>query len=638
LVDFPGKVGLRLLSHCGFVLTLAAFVCLTPAHAQSNRYLARPAHERIGFANPVDARVDAHTKRILLLQQRGYAAPSGPAFDAAFANEMRAFQADLYAEVIEQSRFPGPDYLNAVRAYLIQKYANRTFDVVVTVGLVPLTLVRENRAMFGNPPVVAIVGPRGYIDTGAGVTGLEAANSVGGTIDLSLTLLPGTRRVVVIDSARVNRAPMESEFRQRMAERPEIELEYLRDLSMDQAVARAAALPAGSVLHFVKQSMRNSAEDIDQFEALEQISRVSTAPLFVHFEDYIGHGALGGHVWQPAADAAVVAQIAQRLASGATPSEIPVGQSAHRHVVDWRQLQRWNIPEARLPAGTLVLHRPRSLFAGQQSVIIAIALLAVQLVLVVGLLIQRRRRHAVEAKLQQGAVEAQLAWRRNQELAGRLLTAHEAERSRIARDLHDGVCQEVASVTVDLSYLRRNIDDAEAQAALLAIQRRTSNVAETLRLISHHLHPSLLNYIGLVAALQGHCSEAERRHGMVVKLNAQPDAEPSDKKTSLALFRIAEEALRNAAVHGSARHVTISLERAERGGSVLVMTVVDDGKGFDVAAARRGAGLGLLSIEEHARLVRGQALVRSQPGRTVVEVLVPFEIPDADTPTEDIAC
>jgi signal transduction histidine kinase len=124
----------------------------------------------------------------------------------------------------------------------------------------------------------------------------------------------------------------------------------------------------------------------------------------------------------------------------------------------------------------------------------------------------------------------------------------------------------------------------------------------------------------------------------VVKLNAQPDAEPSDKKTSLALFRIAEEALRNAAVHGSARHVTVSLQRGERDGPVLVMTVVDDGKGFDVAAARRGAGLGLLSIEEHARLVRGQALVRSQPGRTVVEAIVPFEIPDADTPTEDIAC
>ena len=212
---------------------------------------------------------------------------------------MRAFPADLYAEVIEQSRFPGPDYLKTVRAYLRQKYANRPFDVVVTIGLVPLTLVRENRAMFGDVPVVAIVGPRGYIDTAEGVTGLEAANSVGGTIDLSLALLPATRRIVVLDSARVNQAPMESEFRRRMAEHSGISLEYLRDLSIDDAVARAAALPEDSVLHFVKQSMRNSSEDMDQFEALAQIARASKGPVFVHFEDYIGHGALGGHVWEP---------------------------------------------------------------------------------------------------------------------------------------------------------------------------------------------------------------------------------------------------------------------------------------------------------------------------------------------------
>ena len=632
---FAASLGLRFLSHRGFFLTAALLVCIDTAVAQSGRPLFRPSSDGIGVLRPVDPRVESHTKRILLLQQRGFATPSGPAFDAAFAYEMRAFPADLYAEVIEQSRFPGPDYLKTVQAYLRQKYADRRFDVVVAIGLVPLTLVRENRAMFGNPPVVAIVGPRGYIDTDEGVTGLEAANSVGGTIDLSLALLPGTRRVVVLDGARVNEAPMEGEFRQRMAEHPELALEYLRDLPIDDAVARAAALPADAVLHFVKQSMRNSAEDMDQFDALTQIAGASRRPVFVHFEDYVGHGALGGHVWQPGADAAEVARVVKQLASGATPAEIPVRQSAHRNVVDWRQLQQWDIPEARLPAGTLVLNRPLSLFGRQPHVIGGSVLLAVQLVLVLGLLIQRRRRHAAEATARHGAAEAQQAWRRNHELAGRLLTAHEAERSRIARDLHDGVCQEVASVAVDLSYVRRNIAGAEAQETLLAIQRRASNVAETLRLLSHHLHPSLLNYIGLIGALEVHCTEAARRHGIDVKLIAQPAAEPSDKRTGIALFRIVEEALRNAALHGHARNVTVSLERE---GTVLVMTVVDDGKGFDVGAARRTAGLGLLSIEEHARLARGQALVHSRPGRTVVEVFVPFEITDAHTPTEDIAC
>src|SRR5687767_12200667 len=149
-VCFAPRFGLRVLSHCGLVMTAALLVCPDTALAQSARTLLRPLAEHSGLARPVDPRVEPHTKRILLLQQRGFATPSGPAFDAAFANEMRAFPVDLYAEVIEHSRFPGPDYLKTVRAYLRQKYAGRPFDVVVAIGMVPLTLVRENREMFGH--------------------------------------------------------------------------------------------------------------------------------------------------------------------------------------------------------------------------------------------------------------------------------------------------------------------------------------------------------------------------------------------------------------------------------------------------------------------------------------------------------
>ena len=625
---------LRFLTHCGFFLTAALVLCLDTAFAQSGLpVLLRPA-ERRSLLTPPDPGAGIHTKRILLLQESGVASPSGLAFVAAFANEIRAFGLDLYTEVVEQSRFPGAKYAQAVQSYLTRKYENRTFDVVVAVGVASLALARENRARFGNPAIVAVIGPSGYINTDDGVTGLEAARSVDGTLDLSLAMRPNTRRIVVLDSARVNGLVMEAEFRKSIAERPHLSLEYLRNVSIDEAVARAAALPEDAVLHFVKQSMRNQAEDMDQIETLTQISRASRAPVFVHFEDFVGHGAVGGHVWQAGEDAARAALIAKQLAFGAKPADFPVATSAHRSVVDWRQMQRWQIPEERLPAGTVVLHRPVSMFE-RPYVVGGAVLLVVQLVLISTILIQRRRRHVAEVTAVQGAAEVQRAWRRNHELAGRLLTAQEAERSRIARDLHNGVCQEVASVVVDLSNLRRNIVGAEAQETLLALQRRATGVAETLRLLSHHLHPSVLQHIGLVAALQSHCSEAQRDYGMKVELSAQPDAEPPDKKTSLALFRIAQEAIRNAAQHGRARRATISLERD---GMVLVMAIVDDGKGFDVSAARRTGGLGLLSIEEHAHLVRGQALMHSRPGRTAIEVFVPLESRDAHTSSKDIAC
>src|SRR5687768_3330590 len=101
-----GIRALRFLPHCGFFLTAALVLCLDTAFAQSKLPVLLSPAERRGFLTPPDPGEGIHTKRILLLQQRGVASPSGPAFDAAFANEMRAFGLDLYAEVVEQSRFP----------------------------------------------------------------------------------------------------------------------------------------------------------------------------------------------------------------------------------------------------------------------------------------------------------------------------------------------------------------------------------------------------------------------------------------------------------------------------------------------------------------------------------------------------
>jgi PAS domain S-box-containing protein len=225
--------------------------------------------------------------------------------------------------------------------------------------------------------------------------------------------------------------------------------------------------------------------------------------------------------------------------------------------------------------------------------------------------------------------ESKRALALNRDLAGRLIASQEAERTRIARDLHDGVCQEVASFTVDISYLRQkgsDIQSHEAQETLFSLERRAAGVAETLRLLSHGLHPTVLHHIGLVAALHAHCGEVERQHQLQVRFFADGEVEPSSPLVALALFRIAQEALRNVARHGHARYATISLERDA---SDLVLTVVDDGAGFDPATARQNGGLGLVSIEERARLAQGEATIDSQPGGgTRIEVRLPVEVLD----------
>jgi signal transduction histidine kinase len=219
------------------------------------------------------------------------------------------------------------------------------------------------------------------------------------------------------------------------------------------------------------------------------------------------------------------------------------------------------------------------------------------------------------------------------DLPGRLITAQEAERARIARDLHDGVCQELAALSVDLSYLRqRGCDMArhECEAALLSLERRTAAIAEVLRRLSHGLHPTVLQHVGLVAALQSQCAEIERRFHLDVSFFAAGVLEPIDPRTALALFRIAQEALSNAARHAHARHITMSLARGE---STLSMSVADDGTGFDVGAVRNGGGLGLVSMEERVRLVQGRVAIRSERNAgTVIDVCVPAPAESAREP------
>jgi signal transduction histidine kinase len=220
---------------------------------------------------------------------------------------------------------------------------------------------------------------------------------------------------------------------------------------------------------------------------------------------------------------------------------------------------------------------------------------------------------------------ARRAQEMNRSLAGRLLTSQEAERTRIARDLHDGVCQEVASIAVDVSYLRQRIagfDGTEVQQVLLAIERRAAGVAEALRRLSHGLHPTVLHHIGIVAALQAHCAEVERQQHLRVTFESGGEVEPVGPRVALSLFRIAQEALRNATHHGRARQVTVSLFRTASNG--LEMTVLDDGAGFETAAAGSNGGLGLVSIEERVRLVHGEVEIRSAPGHgTSIRVRVP---------------
>lgn len=235
----------------------------------------------------------------------------------------------------------------------------------------------------------------------------------------------------------------------------------------------------------------------------------------------------------------------------------------------------------------------------------------------VGSCIDITERRQAEDRVNESRTALQASHREIRHLAGRLIAAQDAERARVARDLHDDVSQQLAGLSIALSSLKHRLDAARAGADLRedvrAIHQRTADLAQNVRDLSHDLHPTVLRHAGLVAALAAHCAEVERTHGIPVTCRAEGDFACVAPATSLCIYRIAQEALRNVVAHAGASCADVQLARI---GDDMELAVADDGRGFDLARAlEQGKGLGLASIAERARLAGGSLNVARRPDR-----------------------
>jgi two-component system sensor histidine kinase UhpB len=231
---------------------------------------------------------------------------------------------------------------------------------------------------------------------------------------------------------------------------------------------------------------------------------------------------------------------------------------------------------------------------------------------------------------QRGARAARESQEAIRDLAGRLMTAQEEERRRIARDLHDDVSQELAAQSIALSALGERLPDVTTPPVrdeVARLQARTVSLAGAIRHLSHSLHPGALQHAGLVAALRGYCRGFEREHGLPVTFRADGELGTVPPDVALCLYRVTQEGLGNVARHAEARHAGVTVGRD---GDDVVLTIGDDGRGFDLAEARRRHGLGLISLDERVRLVGGRLTIDSQSQRgTELRIAVPLEARDA---------
>jgi signal transduction histidine kinase len=215
-------------------------------------------------------------------------------------------------------------------------------------------------------------------------------------------------------------------------------------------------------------------------------------------------------------------------------------------------------------------------------------------------------------------------------LSGRLIEAQEAERTRIARELHDDINQRLAMVAVSLKTFKQDLPASEANKNRYIEEAcaRVSDLENDIQALSHRLHSSKLEYLGLEAAASGFCAELSERQNVKIDFRCESIPENLSNEISLCLFRVLQEAVHNAVKYSGVREFEVSLTGRM---NEIELMVHDSGGGFDPNRATNGQGLGLTSMKERLRLIHGQLFVDSKPEHgTTILARVPLN-PDKNT-------
>ncbi len=565
------------------------------------------------------AAADTEVRRILLVSTFGNRFAPWDGFTASIRTEIARRwpgPVEFLETPLELARFAQPGEEGPFVDYLRALVRDRQLDLVISVGAPAASFVARNRfSLFESVPVLATgldVRRLGEMPPSPIQVIVPIHIDPPGIVENILRLLPGTNRVAMV----IGNSPLERFWRVQ-AEREfarfagRVEFQWLDTLPLEGMRRAVAALPPRSAVFYGTLNVDAAGVPYEEHEGLAAIRAASNSPVFGIFETQLGRGIVGGPLVDIDREARRSAGVALALLRGEPPAEIAIPPvEPFRDLYDWRELHRWSIDERRLPPGSEVRNRPPSLWAAyRRQALTGVAVVAVETLLIAGLLAQRRRR--------QGAEERVRALNRL------LITAQEDERKSIARELHDDLSQRLARLSIDAAQLERHSSSRDEAGTAAEMRGELTKISEDVHRLAYHLHPSTLDDLGLTEALRIECERLESLESLPVRLHAPESVPDLSRDAALGLFRIAQEALRNAARHARASAVDLVLE-AESGG--VRLSIRDDGEGFDPLAERLRPGLGLASMRERAELLGGRIGIRSAAGRgTTIEVWAPSE-------------
>jgi signal transduction histidine kinase len=525
---------------------------------------------------------------------------------------------EFYSESLDLSSFPSRPSKEEARAWIDKKYGSYKLDVVVAVGPGAIEfLSKYTQSLFLNVPIVICGASQDQLSNSrldSRFTGTWVKLEPQKTLDLALRLFPDTRHVFVVGgSSSFDKVVMSLTKSAFTSADTKTEILYSTDAEMDRLLKQLQQLPSHSIelyTSFFQDSAGNKF--LNATQALPAIAAASAAPDFGMSDTYIGHGIVGGHVMPFEKQGKITAQIVSELLDGKKADEIPIQTIPGVYMFDWNELQTWHISESKLPEGSIIRFREPSLWQRTKWT------WATVLAIIFGL-------SALAGYLQHSRTLLKVARNRQMQLSGLLINAEEHERSRVASELHDDFSQRVAILALGLENAQEATPAAleEVRKQLRELLSSTVQLGDDLHTLSHRLHSSTIESLGLVPALNALCKEFTVQQGIRVDFTSDEVPRSIDPDAALGVFRIVQEALRNVKRYSGASEAEVDLQMP---GERLEISVRDRGRGFDLSHLGGNEGLGIRNMEERARLLGGKFEIQSEPGKgTTVAASVPFK-------------
>src|SRR5688572_7281631 len=363
---------------------------------------------------------------------------------------------------MDVSRFRDQGYETTLRDFFRRKYAGKKLDLMIGVMAPSLEFLLKHGGEIspGTPIVFCGIDRRELAGRNlpSNVTGVLVEREFKPTLEAALRMGPRTRQVFFIaGTSPFNQYWMEQARRELAGFEGRVKITYMTGLPMESLRTEVSRLPADSIILFLHMFRDAAGKTFNPNESLALVARKANVPVYVFFDQYVGGGAVGGFVYSVEAHGARAAEIATRILKGERPADIPTAEvSANVYMFDARQLRRWEIDEALLPANAVVRFGEVT-FWGLYSrhVIVATAILVAQGVLIFALLFQRRRRNVAELAHKKAQAEVE---QKRTELAH---VSRVAVMGELAATLAHEINQPLTAILGNASAAMRFLDSPE---------------------------------------------------------------------------------------------------------------------------------------------------------------------------------